>query len=198
MDADAKAKLTEEELYAQMRWVYKISSNSATYRLRIAIISVILFAGHETTANSITWALFEIARNPEIQTRLRAEIRKTEAIIYTRGDTEFTSADFDAMSYTTAVIQVREPQRVDTVGYCNPALPSQEVLRFHPVAYHSFRYATQDEVLPLSQPITKRSGEVIHELPVPKGTQILISIAAYNRSEVPHDTDTPFSRYPRL
>jgi hypothetical protein len=47
--------------------------------------------------------------------------------------------------------------------------------------YHSYRYASQDDVLPLSQPITKISGEVIHELPVPKGTRIVASIAAYNR-----------------
>ena len=47
--------------------------------------------------------------------------------------------------------------------------------------YHSYRYASQDDVLPLSQPITKCSGEVIYELPVPKGTRIVASIAAYNR-----------------
>jgi hypothetical protein len=47
--------------------------------------------------------------------------------------------------------------------------------------YHSYRYASQDDVLPLSRPITKRSGEVIYELPVPKGTRIVASIAAYNR-----------------
>jgi cytochrome P450 len=35
----------------------------------------------------------------------------------------------------------------------------------------------------LSQPITTRSGNVIHELPVPKGTRIIASIAAYNRNK---------------
>jgi cytochrome P450 len=57
----------------------------------------------------------------------------------------------------------------------------QEVLRFYTVVFHSYRYASQDDVLPLSQPITKISGEVINELPVPKGTRIIASIAAYNR-----------------
>jgi hypothetical protein len=58
----------------------------------------------------------------------------------------------------------------------------QEVLRFYCVVYQTYRCASQDDVLPLSQPITKRSGEVIYELPVPKGTRIVVSIAAYNRS----------------
>ncbi|OAX35971.1 cytochrome P450 [Rhizopogon vinicolor AM-OR11-026] len=141
IDTDAKAKLTEEELYAQMR--------------------VILFAGHETTSKTISWALLELARHPEMQSRLRAEIRETEAVIHARGDTEFTITDLDNMPYATAFIK--------------------EVLRFYPVVYQAYRCATQDEVLPLSQPITTRSGKVIRELPVPKGTQIVASIAAYNR-----------------
>ncbi|KAG1836808.1 cytochrome P450 [Suillus subalutaceus] len=56
---DAKAKLTEEELFAQMR--------------------TIIFAGHETTSNTVSWALLELARHPEIQSRLREEIWETES-----------------------------------------------------------------------------------------------------------------------
>ncbi|KAG0708534.1 cytochrome P450 [Suillus ampliporus] len=143
MDTDAKAKLTEEELYAQMR--------------------TILFAGHETTSNTVSFALLELARHPEIQSRLRAEIWETEAAVHARGDVDFTIADFDAMPYTTAVMK--------------------EVLRYCCVVYHVYRCASQDDVLPLSQPITTRSGDVIHELPVPKGTRIIASVAAYNRNK---------------
>ncbi|KAG2043960.1 cytochrome P450 [Suillus americanus] len=143
MDTDRKAKLTEEELFAQMR--------------------TILFAGHETTSNTISWALLELARHPKIQSRLREEIWETEAAVHARGDVKFTIADFDAMPYTTAVMK--------------------EVLRFCCVVYHAHRCASQDDVLPLSQPITTRSGDVIHELPVPKGTRIVASIAAYNRNK---------------
>ncbi|OJA17883.1 hypothetical protein AZE42_09438 [Rhizopogon vesiculosus] len=142
MDADAKAKMTEEEMLAQMR--------------------TILFTGHETTSTTISWALLELAKNPEIQSRLRAEIREAEATMHKRGDAESTIADFD-MPYAAAVIK--------------------EVLRFSPAAYHVYRYATQDDILPLSQPITTRFGKVIHELPIPKGTRIVTSIAAYNRNK---------------
>ncbi|KIJ66116.1 hypothetical protein HYDPIDRAFT_110276 [Hydnomerulius pinastri MD-312] len=142
MDADAKNKLTEEELLAQMR--------------------TILFAGHETTSNTVSFALLELARHPKVQSRLRAEIREMEAAIHARGDSQFTVADFDAMPYTVAVIK--------------------EVLRYHCVAYHVHRVAGRDDILPLSQPITTESGEVINEVPIPKGTRIVASIAAYNRN----------------
>jgi hypothetical protein len=36
------------------------------------------------------------------------EIRETEATIHARGDVDFTTADFDAMPYTTAVMKVRD------------------------------------------------------------------------------------------
>jgi len=36
------------------------------------------------------------------------EIRETEAAIHTRGDVDFTMADFDAMPYTIAVMKVRD------------------------------------------------------------------------------------------
>jgi cytochrome P450 len=70
--------------------------------------STILFAGHETTSNTVSWALLELARQPKIQSRLREEIWETEAAVHARGDVDFTSADFDAMPYTTAVMKVRD------------------------------------------------------------------------------------------
>ncbi|KAF8845919.1 cytochrome P450 [Paxillus ammoniavirescens] len=142
MAADAKNKLSKEELLAQMR--------------------TILFAGHETLSHTLCWTLLELARHPKVQSRLRAEITETQTKIHARGGSEFTIADFDAMPYTTAVMK--------------------EVLRYHPVIYHSHRIAGRDDMLPLSQPITTESGEVINKVPVPEGTPIVVSIAAYNRN----------------
>ncbi|KAG8220520.1 cytochrome P450 [Butyriboletus roseoflavus] len=141
MDTETKNKMTEEEVLSQMR--------------------TILFAGHETTSNSLSWIILELARHPKMQSRLRAEIRKTEAVVRARGDTQFTMADFDVMPYTTAVIK--------------------EGLRYHPVVPHAYRIADKDDIIPLSRAITTESGEVITEIAVPKGTRIVASIAAYNR-----------------
>ncbi|PBK58739.1 hypothetical protein ARMSODRAFT_1028019 [Armillaria solidipes] len=57
----------------------------------------------------------------------------------------------------------------------------KETLHFHPVLYNILRVPGQDDVLPLSSPITTTSGTLLHELPVPKGVQIMSSVAACSR-----------------
>ncbi len=58
-----------------------------------------LWAGTETTALTLAWALYETARNPEAAERIR---REGEAVY---GDREPTAADYSALAYTRAVIQ---------------------------------------------------------------------------------------------
>ena len=70
------------------------------------IYSTLLVAGHETTSTTISWILLELARNPNGQSRLRDEIRKTEATVYARGDSQLKVQDLDAMPYLNAVIKV--------------------------------------------------------------------------------------------
>lgn len=65
-----------------------------------------LLAGHETTSNSLTWALLELAKRPDIQTRLRREIEAKAREIHTHGRVEFTAADYDSMPYLNAVLKV--------------------------------------------------------------------------------------------
>ncbi|KAK0448606.1 cytochrome P450 [Armillaria borealis] len=138
-----KSRLNPEELLAQM--------NS------------IMFAGHETTANTLSWTFLELAKHREAQDRLRVEIRKKERVIFNRGDTEFSVQDLDTMPYLTAVVK--------------------EVLRFHPIVYNITRVAAQDHVLPLSKPVTLTTGKVVQEIAIPKGTFIITSIAGYNRNK---------------
>ncbi|KAJ7935386.1 cytochrome P450 [Mycena leptocephala] len=147
-----ETKLNEDELLSQMR--------------------TIIMAGVETTANSFSWAVLELARQPKIQSRLRSEIRSMERTIQARGSYEFTTNDIESMPYLQAVVK--------------------EVLRFHPVSFNNFRQSATDDVLPLFRPLTLRSGEVITELPVPKGMKVIISIAAYNRNKdvFGHDAHT--------
>ncbi|KAJ6510946.1 cytochrome P450 [Mycena sanguinolenta] len=122
----------------------------------------IMTAGHETTANTMCWTLFELTKNPDVQAKLRAEIQATERAIHARGDTEFTAADFESMAYTTAVMK--------------------EILRFHPTSYTSLREAARDEILPLSKPLVTKTGKIITELPIAKNTILVVSSAGYNRN----------------
>jgi hypothetical protein len=48
----------------------------------------------------------EIAKHPDVQKRLRKEIRAMEQTIHARGDVDFTAGDLDGMLYLSAVIKV--------------------------------------------------------------------------------------------
>ncbi|KAF9462391.1 cytochrome P450 [Collybia nuda] len=147
-------QLNEDEMLSQMR--------------------TIILAGHETTANTLSWMLLELAKRPVLQTELRNEIREMECTLQSRGDPEFKATDFDAMPCLSAVLK--------------------ETLRYHPVAYNTYRQAIKDDVLPLSKPIITTSGDVLTELPIPKGLRVIASIGGYNRNkdifgEDAHDFD---------
>ncbi|KAJ7252811.1 cytochrome P450 [Mycena rebaudengoi] len=141
------------------------SANPSTSLAEPEVLSqmqTIMQAGHETTANTMSFALFELSRRPDVQTKLRAEILEMEQTVRARGDSEITGTDFDNMPYTQAVMK--------------------EILRFHPVAFdNSHDVLVDGVVLPLSNPVTLKSGKVITELPIPKGMVIQVSFAGYNR-----------------
>lgn len=80
------------------------------------LISTILLAGHETSATTLCWVLLELARHPDVQARLRKEIRETEAAIHARGGSDFTASDLDSMPYLNAVLKVRHPYFHGTVS----------------------------------------------------------------------------------
>ncbi|KAH9066246.1 cytochrome P450 [Lactarius vividus] len=121
-------------------------------------IATFLTAGHETTSKSLTWYFYAIAKHPEAQVRIREEIALVRA--RTAGE-EFSIADLDSMSYTLATLK--------------------ESLRLDPIIWYIAKTASRDDILPLSFPITTKSGKQITSIPIKKGTPIDISLAAYNR-----------------
>lgn len=58
-----------------------------------------LLAGHETTAAALMWAIYILAKHPNIQQRLRDEVRSRLPSL----DEEVTAADIDGCSYLHAV-----------------------------------------------------------------------------------------------
>ncbi|KAI0641434.1 PAH-inducible cytochrome P450 monooxygenase PC-PAH 1 [Trametes meyenii] len=138
---DPKSRLTGQEMISQM----------ANFFL----------AGHESTAYSISWMLYELARHPKYQTKLRDEVKAIRAQVAERGDSDFSVSDLDAMTYVLATMK--------------------EVLRLHPVVYMLVREAGRDDVLPLANPVRTVTGEIVDKIPIPKGTTCNIAIWAYNR-----------------
>lgn len=78
-----------------------------TYTEMTAQMQSLTFAGHETTANTLSWMLWELAKHPEYQVKMRAEIRATRAAVLARGDTSFTIDDLDSMTSVLNAIKVR-------------------------------------------------------------------------------------------
>ncbi len=64
-------------------------------------------AGEGTTSATLSWMLFELAKYPEYQARMRDEVRAARARVAERGDVDFTSEDLDGMKATVAAIKVR-------------------------------------------------------------------------------------------
>ncbi|KAK1221162.1 hypothetical protein PQX77_016039 [Marasmius sp. AFHP31] len=122
-------------------------------------MTTIIFVGHETTAITMNWVLYELSRHPKDQEKLFQEIR--DARERNGNDGEFSVKDLEGMIYLNAVIR--------------------ETLRLHPIVVELVREAEVDDVIPLEIPVVDASGSVLREIPVTKGQRVLASVYNYNR-----------------
>lgn len=111
-----------------------------------------LAAGHETTASSMTWAIYMLCRRPDVQARLRREVRAhlpplDAAAPGAGGAATVSSLDIDRMPYLHAV--------------CS------EVLRYMSPVPMTIRDAAVDTTIQGHR--------------VPKGTRIILGVSATNR-----------------
>ncbi|KAI0310104.1 cytochrome P450 [Amylostereum chailletii] len=137
-------KLTEEELYEQ--------------------ISTFIVAGFESSTITLGFAIYELARNPALQQRLRDELSAFTG--------EPTYDDF----------QNRLPL-LDAV--------LKETLRMYPGLPYMERIATKDDIIPLKEAMRLDDGHVVHEVVVHPGQTVLIPIIAIQRQDaVWKDADT--------
>ena len=54
----------------------------------------------------MSFVLWELAKNPDVQDKLRAEVREAWGKVKARGDSEFVADDFDSMPYLVAIMKV--------------------------------------------------------------------------------------------
>lgn len=87
-------------------------------QLRDEVLTM-LFAGHETSANTLTWVWYLLGRHPEVERRLRAEIDSVLA------DRRPTMDDVPKLTYTRQVIE--------------------ETLRLYSPAWQNYRQALADD-----------------------------------------------------
>ncbi|KAI5994730.1 cytochrome P450 [Pisolithus albus] len=127
----------------------------ATREEALAQMKALLIAAYESSAINLVWALVELARNPEIQTTLREEL------LTCREDPTYEQLN-KGFPYLDAV--------------------AHETLRLHPSIPDFERIAEEDDVIPLSEPVRTKTGEVVDCIHVAAGTLVGISTPSINRS----------------
>ena len=83
--ADAGTRLDDEELIAEM--------------------ATLTIAAHDTTSATLSFALYELARHPDYQERMRQEIRAARAKVVARGGSDFTIEDLDLLTLSMNAIK---------------------------------------------------------------------------------------------
>ncbi|KIK83375.1 hypothetical protein PAXRUDRAFT_832071 [Paxillus rubicundulus Ve08.2h10] len=117
-------------------------------------ISMFIMAGSETTAQSLAYAIWELALNPHVQTRLREEV-----MAY-RGSPSYDDLHTQ-LPYLDAV--------------------TREVLRLHPAAPYMERVSSKEDVLPLRHPLIGKQGQELSSIPITAGQTVIIPIQTINR-----------------
>ncbi|XXG98350.1 hypothetical protein Hte_004673 [Hypoxylon texense] len=135
---EKKEKLERKELTDRDILSVALESGAFSEENLVDQLMTFLAAGHETTATSMTWAIYMLCRYPDVQKRLRAEIR--EKLPPIDSDREVTSLDIDHMPYLNAV--------------CN------EVLRYYAPVPMTLREAAVDTTI-LGQRVPKGTAIMI-------------------------------------
>jgi len=137
-----------------------------------------VLAGHDTTASTISWLLYELSRNPKDQERLRDEIHERRKGL--DAGEELKASVYEAMPVLNAVLKVCSRSYQQIKYFASYLYLAQEALRLHPIGHSMARYAKYDDVLPLSEPLVTAKGPIT-ELPISKGQVVNISVWGYNR-----------------
>ncbi|THH06110.1 hypothetical protein EW146_g9715 [Bondarzewia mesenterica] len=135
LHAEANGLISKEELYEQISTLCWVS-------------------GHETTTQTLGFTLWELARHPDCQHRLREEVEAFPG--------EPTYDDYQSrLPYLDAVLR--------------------ETLRLYPGLPYMERISTKPDAIPLSHPVTLADGKAIGEVEVRAGQTVLIPIMAIHR-----------------
>ncbi|KAG8725049.1 cytochrome P450-dit2, partial [Ceratobasidium sp. 423] len=125
-----------------------------------AQINGLLFGGHDTTSAALARTLHLLAQYPNVQDRLRAEIREAHGL---HGE-ELDYDQLNSLKYLDAVCR--------------------ESLRLWSPAQLTERVAAKDWNLPLRYPVKSKDGKTtISNLYVKKGTHLYLSLGSVNRDK---------------
>lgn len=130
-------------------------------------IVTFIFAGHETSANTLAWCTYFLALRPDIQADLRKGILATLKDFGKDGDT------IDQLSW--AELNSEQMKPLDHVF--------QETLRLRPPITTTFRYSQKDDQIPVTTPFKTKDGRTLSSIPVTAGKEIAIAVTGNNMDE---------------
>ncbi|KAJ7618381.1 cytochrome P450, partial [Roridomyces roridus] len=128
-------------------------------------ISTFVISGHETTTHTLAFTIWQLARHPNVQARLRRELDTVSE--------EPSYEDFQSrLPYLDAVLK--------------------ETLRLFPGLPYMERVATTPDVIPLREAVKLSDGRTVTEIPIETGQTVLIPIIAIHRQEAVWDSAEEF------
>ncbi|KAJ3717740.1 cytochrome P450 [Lentinula raphanica] len=125
----------------------------------IAQMSSLIFAAMDTTSSAMARLLGLLANNLHVQERLKDELLEAKEKL--NGE-DLSFDDLNGLPYLDAICK--------------------ETLRLFPPVSTVSRVARQDTALPLQKPVVGLDGTKMHEVMVPKGTTVFISVLNANRN----------------
>ncbi|KAH9486659.1 Cytochrome P450 monooxygenase 197 [Psilocybe cubensis] len=165
--------------------------------------STFFMAGSDSVAVALSWCFHLLSLNPDIQKRLRAEIKSISHI--SEGDI----SDYDSENHDCEICKPESPfqqiqsiyprrcrslpqwEAVENLPYLNSVV--LETLRFCPPVHGTIRVATQTHPIPISRPISLFDGSAIASgvitdfrddyLTIKKGSYVHVPIEGWNLSE---------------
>ncbi|QRV79355.1 cytochrome P450 family protein [Ceratobasidium sp. AG-Ba] len=121
----------------------------------LAQIDTIMFAGHDSSSLTMTWALWELARYPSVQARLRAELEPFVPLLKSFAPTNTPESNYADLTGELGELA----SRIDALPFFENVV--RETLRFHPTVQSTLRVAARDDVIPVSEPVcVGERGEV--------------------------------------
>ncbi|QRV95542.1 cytochrome P450 family protein [Ceratobasidium sp. AG-Ba] len=132
------------------------SENHIDHQAMIGHMNTFIFAGHETTSTVVSRILNILADSPQIQVKLREEVR----LYFEEHKDDVNHDGLLELPYLDAVVR--------------------ETLRLYGPFAQLVRMSQKDTIIPLEYPIQTPKGE-IPSIPVKAGTRILLSVHMANR-----------------
>ncbi|KAL0570237.1 hypothetical protein V5O48_011722 [Marasmius crinis-equi] len=159
MKASDVDKLDEAEIIGQASDLPPVRTPAFhSYRLTRAYRTLI-FAAMDTTSNALARTLQLLSENPDVQAKLREEVRAARGA---QGGKDLPYDELVSLPYLDAICR--------------------ETLRLYAPVARVLRETNKDTLLPLSTPIRCEDGSILSEIPLPANTSIYVSILNSNRN----------------